>query len=195
MLPGTSDIDFAAITRERAEDAVRRSFESWCAQVSLKYRNVFAVDVDLYGRDEIESNAAVKLIIETDSVTVFGSPQFEATDRTVAASELGRLWNIAVDQIAPWYERTVQQAVPERLAPLSRVVGKDILKCWRARLITEKGVFEQSMPSLFARLKVEWPQHRRLFDELWSLYLEPTNERDRILEVLRFAIKSEPETE
>ena len=110
---------------------------------------------------------------------------------TKAASELARLWNVTVEWIAPGHAAAVREAPAERLERLSRTTGKDLLRCWRTRLIRELGVFDQSMPDLCRRLHSCWPEHGELFDELWRLYTHPTRDRERVLTVLRHAVATD----
>lgn len=122
---------------------------------------------------------------------MWGAPQLAAGDTTITIAELAALWDIRVGDMARQYEEAVRRAPTDRLAGLSRVVGKDILTCWRIRLVTIHGVFDQAMPQLYDRLKVQWPEYNYLFEELWSLYRSPADDRERILSVLQSALEIE----
>lgn len=86
-VPGTSDIDFAAITQEPVASELRAEIERWAAEASTRYPQVFAVDVHLYDLPALEANRALRLILETDSASVWGAPQLAAGDRTLTTAE------------------------------------------------------------------------------------------------------------
>lgn len=188
---GLSDIDFAAITGRPVTAVPRAEIERWAAQASTRYSQVFAVDIDLYDLPGIDANRALRLILETDSASVWGAPQLAAGDRTLTTAELAGVWDIQVAGMARNYEDAVRRAPGDRLAGLSRVVGKDLLKCWRMRLVTMHGVFDQAMPELYDHLKAQWPEYKDLFKELWSLYGNPVDNRECILRVLQRALEIE----
>ncbi len=182
-----TDPAVAAIAREVA-DVDEPAAQEWSREASGRFAEVTSIDIDVYQLKVAHSSASINLILRTDSVVVAGTESFSRETVRIDADELATLWSVRLSSIVPGYLEAVHRATDSSvLRRWSRLVGKDIMKCWRTRLIEEEAVFYRSIEELHKELVRRWPAARGHFDALWMLYRYPTHEKRKIEDALRGA--------
>ena len=189
-LPGTSDIDFVVIARRIVEHDETACLQ-WSRAAGARYNCVTSVDIDVYEPEAARASPSTALILQTDSLVLVGGDGFGRAPVRLEARELAEIWDVRLPAIVPGYTDAVRRAADEAsLRRWSRLVGKDIMKCWRTRLLEEHGVFPRSITDLYAELIGRWPEVSDHFATLWKLYRYPTENRREIQDALLVAEKT-----
>ena len=183
---GNSDIDFLAITNKSVDDNCKSRIEETAREFSKKSPVVSSIDIDVMSQEEIGRHPAYELIIRTDSVSLYGSDKYTVKEYQISNTELAHLWNIDFDSIIISYRRKlISSEISElEIKKYSKFTGKDIMKCFRRRLILDYGICDRRIDMLYGSLKRYLPEHSVLFDALWGLYRYPNDNIDAILRVM-----------
>ncbi len=187
-IPGASDIDFLALVRRapqpaeldhlaRHEDGLRRTYP-------------VVARVDLEAECLAELSAFRRLVLSSDSLSVFGSDQLTRPRQHVDRVELARLVTPDGRRLICGYRAAIEDLDPtdrEGIVRYARVVGKDLLRCLRQAAILRGGAYETNIGAIYEQVSALVPEHRALARALYELYRRPRVDKAVVLRILNEA--------
>ncbi|MBV9468794.1 MAG: hypothetical protein JOZ57_06075, partial [Abitibacteriaceae bacterium] len=66
----------------------------------------------------------------------------------------------------------------------SRIIGKDILKCFRYAMLMRGGAYERNVTKIYNQLLDYTPERQELLHDLHELYIHPVIDKKKLLDVL-----------
>jgi predicted nucleotidyltransferase len=177
-----SDIDFIALLRG-TPDATRLQ-EPSCFETALQYTYPVVARVDLEAIPAQGLHEFRRFVFATDSLSIYGTDDYTRRHVRMSRHKLAKL--VTPDgAIVSDYRNTVARCDDQmRLRFYSRVVGKDVLKLWRALALLSGGTYERTPTAIYQQLAGLVPERAELLRELHDLYLNPTGDKQRLLRVL-----------
>ncbi len=183
-----SDIDFIAVLHHNP--SAEQLAEIARQETELQRRHPFVCQVDLEAVAADELNDFRRFIFAIDSVSLAGSDIYTAERQTVARRQLAEMVTPDLPGIVKSYRRAVEavDAKNERLLlKWSRLIGKDVLKCFRRISLLRSGGYERNVEAIYRQLLHDAPEHQELLRDLFNLYESPSSHGARLLEALRRA--------
>jgi len=185
-IPGESDIDFLALGGPdvpdhlgRREDMLRRA-----------YPVVARVDLEAECLDRLSEFR--RLVLSSDSLSVFGTDQLTRPRQYVDRAELARLVTPQTRALIRGYRAAVEDLAANNsdlLSRYARVVGKDLLRCLRQVALLRGGAYEKNIGAIYEQVLALVPEHRSLAEALYALYRDPCAGKDVVLQILDEAAK------
>jgi predicted nucleotidyltransferase len=190
-VPGESDIDLLALVRRDPQPAELDHLARREAGLSHGHPLVARVDLEAEWQDKLSEFR--RLVISSDSTSVFGSDQLTRPRQYMARAELARLVTPDTDQLIPAYRAAIEAldaSDRDLIARYARVVGKDLLRGLRQAAILRGGAYEKNIGAIYAQVVALVPEHRSLADALYALYRGPHADKEVVLRVLNEASDS-----
>ena len=182
---GRSDIDFLALMREKPTELSLQLLDTSAKDVQRIYSFVSHVDMDVVNTANL--SVFQRFVLETDSLHLFGRESFILKTQVLEAEQLARLVTPSMTELISAY-RTALLSLPDPdqipLSRMSRVTGKDLLKCLRYILIVHYGLYDKNITSLYQHLLLHLPDYTENICRLYTLYMQPVAEKQILLEVL-----------
>jgi hypothetical protein len=159
-------------------------------EVELKRRHPIVARVDLEAVDANDLHPFRRFVFASDSLSLFGVDAYTVTRQLWERQELAQLITPDLADLISSYGRAVAATDANDSAGLrfySRVIGKDILKCYRRTAILNGGTYERNIGNIYRQLLGYMPEKQALLGELYDLYAQPSDDRQRLLQVLNAA--------
>lgn len=185
-IPGNSDIDFLAIIKEKVSQETATEIMRKSIELSESVTIVSKVDLDHMSQKEIKAHFEYELILRTDSISIYGNDEYTVDEYQILNTELAKLWDINIDTIIHTYKNHLlyDNLTHNEIKRYSRLTGKDLMKCFRKRVLLEHGVLERTVERIYLSLKKYIPEYSFIFDSLWDLYQFPKDDIEKIVIVI-----------
>ena len=184
--PRLSDIDFVAIIKELPSKDVQVSLIERARDLSSRHACVSKVDLEIEVLGQVDPSR--EFIFITDSLSLLGSDIYRQGSVTIDAGLLARQNTPDLGHLLQIYKRGVTDSRTDKeLLQYSLWIGKDLLKSFRARMLSDHGIYERTAERISAALTRLYPTESGTFAFLFRLYNEPTPDRDLLLRSLSVA--------
>jgi hypothetical protein len=128
-----------------------------------------------------------RLVLSSDSLSVFGTDQLTRPHQYVDRAVLARLVTPQASALISDYRAAIEVTDPNKrdvLARYARVIGKDLLRCLRGEVLRQGGAYEKNIGAIYDQVIASVPEHRALAETLYALYRDPSAAREVVLRVL-----------
>jgi predicted nucleotidyltransferase len=181
-----SDIDFITVLNMSPSAEQMRKVEQEEGNLSQKHSFISKVDLEAVPGEDL--NEFRQFVFAIDSVSLFGSDIYTSQSQTVDRQKLVEMVTPDLAEIVKSYRSAVQntdEGNEHLLFFYSRLIGKDILKCFRRVSLLSGGEYERSIDRIYHQLLQYTPERRELLHELFDLYTDPSSDRQRLLTALQ----------
>ena len=178
-----SDIDFVAICKNNLSvDEISR-IQQCATLLSSKNKQVRKVDLEYETIGDI--HPAKEFVFITDSISLYGNDIYTKSLYEIEAKQLAENNTPNLDKLLTNYRDGIHTAeTDDEIIQFSRWIGKDILKALRYRLIVEKNIYEKTAIGIHFELCKNYPEDKSIFDSLLDAYVYPTNDVDKLKNIL-----------
>jgi hypothetical protein len=182
-IAGESDIDFLALVRSAPQPATLEHLARREDALCGGYPVVGRVDLEVECLDGLSEFR--RLVLSSDSLSVFGTDQLTRPHQYVDRAELARLVTPPAHALIRDYRAAIEvMDARDRLARYARVIGKDLLRCLRKEALLRGGAYEKNIGAIYEQVMESVPEHRPLAEALYALYREPRAAKEEVLRVL-----------
>jgi predicted nucleotidyltransferase len=189
LIPRVSDIDFLCILKGNTTYEKPIKFGDVESQLLIKFPLVQNFDLDITNERFIERNFDYKLLIMTDSISIYGSNLYWTESYEISAEELASLWNPDSNElIAEYSDQIFQSDDPVLINSTTKLIGKDILKSYRPILMKKYNCFNRSIEKTTKQLIKNIPEFSELFELLFKLYSNPKSIKNIKKEIRRIKL-------
>jgi predicted nucleotidyltransferase len=181
-----SDIDFIALLRIMPSEEQMRYLEDQEKALSQIHPSSGRVDLEAVPVHGLANFR--QFVFATDSVSLFGSDIYTSQCQTWNRQKLADLVTPDVEDILTSYRNALKRANGDDrklLCFYSRLIGKDILKCFRRIVLLRGGQFERNISKIYDQTLQYVPEWKQVLQELHELYVHPSDDRQRLLKALR----------
>lgn len=180
-----SDIDFIAVLRVRPTEEQMQKVEA--GEGDLRHQSPFIPKLDLETIAADDLCDFRRFVFAIDSVSLFGSDIYTVQSQKVERQQLATMVTPDLTQILQSYRNAVESTDEDNeklLLSYSRIIGKDILKCFRRIALLRGGQYERNIGKIYHQLLQYAPEQQELLHKLYDLYATPSYDKQRLLKVL-----------
>ena len=193
-IQNVSDMDFLCILKNNTDRSKPKALENQEKVLSRMCPELTKVDLDIANEKQIDDNRDYELLIQTDSLCVYGEDRYTRRCVEISGEELANLWNLNLENTLRSYRRLAVDAESnEHAGQYVKFIGKDLLKACRPKLMREKEIFSRTVLGTHGDLCEAYPKYSTLFDSLLDFYLKGKAKRERALEVIDAVDGAKPE--
>jgi uncharacterized protein len=183
---GVSDIGFVGLVSMSPDAHQRDMMAADAKRLTRSHQCVSVVGL------EIEIKGRIKplreFILQTDSICLWGADVYSATEKRIAKSTIARLTTPDFDRIVAGSRQRLKGSLDgQELGQFGRLVGKELLRCFRKYLVLRLGVYRKSTTDIHNQLVRYFPEKGETFNCLLRLYEQPVERKDELLEILKMA--------
>ncbi len=192
-IAGESDIDFLALVRRVPHPAELNHLIRREDRLRKAYPIVGRVDLEAECLDQLSKFR--RLVLSSDSLSVFGTDQLTRPRQYVDRAELAGLVTPDIHELIRGYRAAIEKLdLNDRdlLARYARVVGKDLLRCLRQAALLRGGAYQKNIGAIYEQVLAVVPEHRALAEALYALYRGPCADKKVVLRVLHEAAQTAP---
>lgn len=180
-----SDVDLIALLNTSPNQEQMCRVEEFEKELRHSYPFVPRVDLEAVS---VEGLAEFRqFVFATDSIILFGSDTYTSECQRWDRRQLADLITPDLASIVLSYRSAMETANEENHQLLhfySRLIGKDVLKCFRRIALLRGGQYERSIDGIYRQLLSYAPEHKEILAELYRLYVHPCDDRRRLLDTL-----------
>lgn len=182
---GVSDIGFVGLVSMSPDAHQRDMVAADSKRLTRNHQcvSVVGLEVEIKGRIQ----PLREFIFQTDSICLWGTDVYSATEKRMAKSSLARLTTPDFDKTISGYRQRLKALESQDLGEFGRSVGKEMLRCFRKYLILRLGVYRKSAADIHNQLVTYFPEKAETFNCLLRLYEQPVERKDELLEILKMA--------
>ncbi|WP_169461088.1 nucleotidyltransferase domain-containing protein [Ktedonobacter racemifer] len=181
--PGSSDIDFMALIREKSREASLSLLQESSRRLQSTYLFVSQVDLDCF--DVASLSPFQRFVLSSDSLSIYGKDEFTKKVQMIKREHLASLVTPNITALVQEYTDAIHLLESkEALRQMSRVIGKDLLRCLRYILIVEQGIYEKTIENIHKQLLHTLPEYKERICDLFTLYVQPTANKQALLHCL-----------
>jgi hypothetical protein len=181
---GASDIDFVALVSASPDAHQREAVAADAKKLTLSHQCVSSVDMETEIKGRVPP--VRELIFRTDSILIWGDDDYSATEATVPVVTLARLCTPDYSKLMAGYRQQLKNSMnDDGLRRFGRLVGKDLLKCFRKHLILHRGVYRKSPQEIHSQLVMYFPDQSETFNCLLRIYERPVERKDELLQIVK----------
>jgi hypothetical protein len=180
-----SDADFLALTNCPLTPAQEAELARWEKELPRRCPVVPRVDLEAVEVDGLHPFR--RFVLTTDSLRVAGMDPIREEPVTIDRQDLIQMITPDFYDLVEAYGRAVDglgAGHEEELKLYSRVIGKDLLKCFRGEALAAGAQYERAICRIAGQLEETFPDQKPLWQELFSLYEEPSVDGERLRRVL-----------
>jgi predicted nucleotidyltransferase len=181
-----SDIDFIALLRTRPTQEQMRRIDELEKRMRHNHAFVSKVDLEAVWADSVAEFR--RFVLTTDSVTLFGSDHYVAKQEIWDRRQLADMVTPDLAGLVISYRSALEKAGDENgeiLSFYSRLIGKDILKCFRRVALLRGCPYQRNIGRIHEQLLQFAPELKEVVEELHDLYVHPSDDKQRLLTTLR----------
>ena len=185
-IPGESDIDFMALLQAPASARAAEALQEAAEDLLQLHAVVSRVDLDAIHRDALQE--VQHFILGNDSLLLYGKDDVAHGQQTMNRSHLISLVTLSAADLIRSYRTTVERLDdPDGVRRLSRVTGKDLLKCLRGVALARGAAYENRIEAIYHQVVAFVPEQRDLAEELYTCYRLPTSDKNQLRGILALA--------
>ena len=183
---GVSDINFVGLVSVNPDAHQRDMIAADAKRLTRNYQCVSAVDLEIEIKGRVQAQR--EFILRTDSVRIWGADVYSATQTTVPNVNLAKLTSPDFSKLLAGYRQRLKGSLSkEELGQFGRLIGKEVLKCFRKHLILRLGVYRKSATDIHNQLLMYFPGNSETFNCLLRIYEQPVERKEELLEILKMA--------
>ena len=155
-------------------------------RLTRNYQCVSVVDLEIEIKGRVQPQR--EFILRTDSVRIWGADVYSATETKVPNVSLAKLTTPDFSKLLAGYRQRLKGSLSkEELGQFGRLIGKEVLKCFRKHLILRLGVYRKSATDIHNQLLMYFPGNSETFNCLLRIYEQPVERKEELLEILKMA--------
>ena len=183
---GASDIDFVGLVSMNPDTHQRDMLAADSRRLTRNYQSVSTVDLETEIKGRVQPQR--EFILRTDSICVWGSDGYSATETKVSNASLAKMTTPDFNRLMAGYRQRLKGTLnKDELGQFGRSIGKDLLKCFRKYLVLRLGVYRKSAPDIHNQLVMYFQDNSEVFNCLLRLYEQPVERKEELLEILKMA--------
>gem|GEM_PF-6341472 len=159
--------------------------ETWENRLRRKYPVVAKVDLEVERVNNLVEFR--RFVFASDSLSLFGSGLYPQQVQRMDRHQLAELVTPNLPEIIESYQSSVEHIDSSNQSSLSfysRIIGKDILKCFRYAMLMRGGAYERNVTKIYNQLLDYTPERQELLHDLHELYIHPVIDKKKLLDVL-----------
>jgi hypothetical protein len=185
-VPGVSDIGFVGLVSMSPDAYQRDKMATDSKRLTRNHQCVSLVGLEIEIKGRVQPLR--EFIFQTDSVCIWGSDVYSATEKTMAKSSLAKLTTPDFSKLMSGYRQRLKGSLNgQELGQFGRSVGKEILRCFRKYLVLRLGVYRKSTTDIHNQLVTYFPDKSETFNCLLRLYEQAVERKEELLEILKMA--------
>jgi hypothetical protein len=186
-----SDIDFLIITERELSKELKNEVVKLSEALHKSYPYVWSVDLTIMDIQSIQKAPDYELILSTDSISIFSDDHYTKPFVEILNTELNDLWGLTPIHLDEKYHlKLCEAATDQEIRKVSKWIGKDMLKCFRRKIISDYAILDRQIEPLYKRLVDLYPDFHKVFEGLWSLYSSPDTDKNRIESIFDISLKA-----
>jgi hypothetical protein len=183
---GVSDIEFAGLVLMNPDAHQRDSIATDSRRLTRNYQCISVVDLKIEIKGRVEPQ--LEFILWTDSVCVWGADSYTSNEAKVSNVSLAKLTTPDFNSLIAGFRQRLRGTLnTEELGQLGRLIGKEVLKCFRKYLVLRFGVYRKNISDICNQLLMYFPKYSETLSCLLRIYEQPVERKEELLEILKMA--------
>jgi hypothetical protein len=183
---GLSDIGFVGLVSMSPDARQRDIVATDSKRLTRSHQCVSAVGLDLEIKGRVQPLR--EFIFQTDSACIWGADNYSVAEKRITKSDLAKLTTPDFNKLMSAYRQRLKSSQnSQELGQFGRLIGKDVLRCFRKYLVLRLGVYRKSATDIHGQLATYFPEKSETFNCLLRLYEHAVDRKEEILEILKMA--------
>ena len=185
FIENVSDVDFLCILKSDCNVKESNIIKEGEKRLSNTLKRYSKIDLDFVSERYLEKDFGYKLLIETDSICIYGENKYCVNEFKIAGTDLAKLWNPnSINLLSEYRKRLSETNHIDEIKELSKLIGKDFIKSFRPILMKQNEVFSRSIMKSKINLCNLDIANTSLYEKLFELYEHQTSSKSELFFVL-----------